>query len=461
MLRFFVIIFNFLGILFLNNIFNGAVSVKVDVQKVVVAGNDIKVQITLNKGKLETFSRFQMDLPAGLTATSDNSAYGDFSFEEKKVRFVWLRLPAQDEITISYIIHFDERLKGTFNLGGRFSYLENNERKFVDVDQQLITINPSPKIDPSLVVDIADFEKLVVPDLTNTPTQNVACIRQKPDLSKSDNEIVINLLVCKQNKEKFAKIEELVPAGYKALAIDTKDAIFTFKDNVVKFLWMNLPAESYFIVSYKLIPETVKKTDELNLKGQFSFIQDDKTYNVNIVEQNINLSTVKKEDIRNLVKSTKQQAGKNVIVAQNNKKDKGKTPAQNTNNASTAVNYLKDSVKVTQLSNKSNIANDISDLLEPGNGIYYRIQLAAGHKRLNVKQYFKKFKLNEQVKAEEHQGWRKYSVGSFQVYKDARDYRVHIWNTTTITDAFVAAYNDGKRITVQEALMVANQKWYK
>ena len=70
-----------------------------------------------------------------------------------------------------------------------------------------------------------------------------------------------------------------------------------------------------------------------------------------------------------------------------------------------------------------------------------------------------KFKLNG-VRTEMQDGFTKCVFGKHSEYKSARDSR-ETARSKGVTDAFVAAYNAAQRITVQEALMITSQKWYR
>lgn len=470
----------------------GEVKMNLNSPAIVDAGKTFRVSITLAKSDVSGFSRFAQDIPAGLTATSINSANADFTFKDNRLRYIWLKLPELDTFTVTYEVKVDERLKGTFDLSGRFSFIDKNERKSVDLQSKQITINPSPNIDPKLIVDIKDFKEKVIPQLLPVDVENVACVRQKPDLTYSDKEILVNILVNKGSRQKFAKIEEQIPAGYVAVAVDKKDAIFAFRDQTAKFLWMTLPAESYFTVSYKLVPQSKLKADSLTIRGNFSYIDGQKNSNVPIIEQDVNLEKLNKDQVGKLLallpgKFTK-PSDKTALPGVNTDTSKIKTLALNNNKTGknqqgneikTAKNETKDNNKNIVAVNKKIVPVDtfrnsnllaknaeskeavsFSYILEPESGVYYRVQIAAGHKPIGLRKYFRKLTFNQDIKTEQHLGWYKYSIGSWSEYKKAHDFRLHVWNTTPIKDAFVAAYNAGKRITVQEALMVSNQKWY-
>jgi hypothetical protein len=438
-------------------VFQGSVSVKMDVPLEVNAGSEFTVKVTFEKGNLESFSRFQQNIPTGLTAISETSSNADFTFSDKRVRLIWLRIPRNDEITVTYRIKVDEKLKGNFFLAGRFSYIDNNERKSVDIDPVSITIIPSANIDPSLIVDINDFEKIALP-VSKSPaeeSENIACFRQKP-VQGEKGEYLVNILVNKESMQKFAKIEEDVPEGFTAVAIDAKDAIFTFKSQKVKFLWMNLPMEPYFTVSYRLIPKNQAKLPLPIIRGSFSYLIEDKTISINIVEKDLTLANLSQDDIRSLIVQAKSEPVPSVeqpVVEKNLAVAEKEMQSQPVEEVKPVEQPREKQVKITVKANGNH-------LLEPEQGVYYRIQIAAGHKPINIDHYFRKLKLDKEILKETHDGWQKYSVGSFALYKDARDYRVHIWNTTPVKDAFVTAYNSGQRITVQEALMVTEQEWY-
>lgn len=427
--------------LFLNLIFGTDASVELFVPEEVEAGGKFQVVLTVDKGaEIQGFARLKQVLPHGLKATQSESENAEFLFKDHNIKFLWLNLPAREQLRLSYYLEVDERVMGNFNMGGTFSYISNNQRTSVNVPSKVIRINPSPNVDYS--VDINEFREDY---LYEKPMEDlIACIRQKPYLDKTTNEYIVNLLVYKKDKEKFAKIEESLPIGVKAYAEVTTDPIFTFKNNTAKYIWMDLPEDPYFVISYNLSPNEVS-VDKIDIDGQFSYVEDETTQIVEIVERgDIDLTNTDMDYLKSVVESSR-----DLILKANRSSKTGVEKPQ----TGTKKPAQEKPVKETKSS--------LTPILDPVEGVYYRVQIAAGHKLVDINKYFKKYKLKHEVKSEQHEGWYKYSIGAFKVYKDARDYRVYIWNSTVIDDAFVAAYNNGTRITVQEALMITNHKWYK
>ncbi|HOU75432.1 MAG: SPOR domain-containing protein [Tenuifilum sp.] len=444
-------LYNLVGITLLSFLIGNDVALNVNVPKAVNAGSEFDVEVILKKGNLSGFARLQQDLPMGLTAQLVESSLGDFSFDEQKLRFVWLRLPEGKEMRLVYRVKVDERLKGSFTLKGTFAYVDNNERKTAEFQTSTISINPSTRIDPNLIVDINEFQTIIPPQApVGFVASNVRCIRQTPIPSGAENDYLVKLLVNKGNAQKFAKIEEDVPEGFTAEAIETKDAVFTFKDQKVKFLWMNLPAEPRFVVSYKLIAPDGKGNITVSLKGTFSYLVGEATRVIDIIQKDIDLTNIDPAALDGLISSTFSTEGANIIS--------GFTPYSE-GGIDIPIEYKKIEDKPKR---KAKPEFDMEPfMLMPEKGVYYRVQIAAGHKPIDIKRYFTRYNIKYDVRTEKHEGWYKYSIGSFKEYKEARDFRILIWNSTRINDAFVTAYNNGTRITVQEALMITSQKWYR
>jgi len=436
---------------------------------VIEAGSEITVNVTVNKGKVAEFAQFRQDLPYGFSAMAVNSANANFSFQDQIVRLTWLRLPDDDEIVFTYKIVANERLTGRVDLSGRFTYIDNNERKTVEQQPRLLAITPSSNVNPAMLVDVNDYAKIASIEAIAKAGKTVA-FRQQPTWVEDDRIFLVTLLVNKDQVQKFAKIEETVPAGYTAASIDSRGGIFTYKDQMAKFIWMDLPAEPFFTVMYKLIPEegTVIDQQAMRIAGEFSYMVNDRTFSSVIIERRETLARLNRDQVNDLLRDVAVQVTEQqpVLVAGTTTQQQpvsGTTttpPATTTRPPSTTTSTPTSTPRPISTPAIAT-SSDASDMLKPESGVYYRVQIAAGHRPVNTQRYFRNYRLEYSVMREDHEGWYKYSVGSFAEYKDARDYRVHLGNTTTINDAFIAAYNNGKRITVQDALMALNQRWVK
>ncbi len=433
MIKYIVIAMNIFGIIFVSLIHDD-VEVEIEAPSEIAAGEDFLVKVTIKKYNIERFARFYQQLPLGLTATEVDSKNAMFSFKDQKAKFLWIpgSLPSEDVFTITYSIHVDKQMYGTVEIGGQFIYIKDNDRATLDLKPKVINIIP---------YNLASSDSSYGGETNKSNVDSfepLSCLRQKPFVN-SKGEIIINLLINKGNlqDDKFAKIQEEIPAGYTAENIENKGGIFTVQNNTVKYLWMNLPEEQEFVISYKLKPDAGTVSKDIVVNGSFSYVENNKTLSIDVFEEtNIDSDVLLAHNTEYGDTDETDTSSENIIV-ENNDSD---TNDENNNT---------DNSNITNTPDPNN------------NGVAYSIQICALRNYRKPK-YFNQtaFKINDKVNLENHNGWNKYTVGSFTEYKDARDYRTDIWNTTPIKDAFVSAYNGGTRITVQEALMITNQKWY-
>jgi len=445
--------------------FQTGVTIRVDMPDVIEAGTEVTVNVTINKGKVTGFARYRQDLPHGFTAVAINPANADFSFQDQKVRLVWLRVPDDDIIEFSYKIVANERLTGRIDLNGRFSYIENNEYKSADQQPMLLAINPSPNVNPAMRVDIQEYAKIAsIESMAASRGQTVA-LRQRPVWLEEEKIFLVTLLVNKDAIQKFAKIEEAVPVGYTAANIDSRGAIFTFANQEAKFIWMDLPTDPFFTVTYKLIPEEGVTPNQaaMRIDGLFTYMINERTFTSDVIERVETLAGLSNAQVNDILSGITIQATElqPVLAAVTTPTPSPTQPATSTTRPTPPTVPSTPAPRQPTTTRPLVATGDDSDMLKPESGVYYRVQVAAGHRPVNTQRYFRSYRLEYSVMREIHDGWFKYTVGSFTEYKDARDYRVHLGNTTKINDAFVTAYNDGKRITVQDALMALNQRWHR
>ena len=437
----------FLGTVMLQS--QDPVTVKMTVPSVVGAGQEFRVSITIDKGELEEFSRLQQELPSGLVARQDNSGSADYSFDNQRVRFIWLKLPSESPILLNYKVLVNERLKGTFTLGGEFSYVENNERKSVNLQTENINITPSPSISADKQIDIGSYASVLATEQASTSsTSNVTCIRQTPYKARTGNDIMVNLLVYKRNMNKFAKIEERIPSGFKAVAVESREGLFTYKEGVAKFVWMNLPEEPGFTVSYRLIPEASKSIDDLQISGTLSYILEGRNISVDIAQKDVYLSGISNANIEALMVSLesgeKLPAGKPVQT----EKEEIKPPL--VKEEKPVVKEEKPVIRETRTATTGSSGIPERQRLPVQDGIYYRVQLAATSRFSDANKAFAANNLSRPVLVERHNGLYKYTIGSFNTYDQANDFRNTVLSRG-IRGAFVVAYRNGKRINVIDA----------
>jgi hypothetical protein len=450
MIKQFILLFQVLWIFIYQLIFSGDVTVTQKVPSVIKAGNEVLIEVVVKKNDITGFAKIQQTFPAGFSAEPVDTKGATFSYVENKIKFIWMALPAEEEFTISYKLKPEENIKGDFVVEGKFSFIAESERKNIEIPKVSFSVIENDGTEEPLVTDVVEDPVIEDPITTEDPVvedpvveepvadETTINCKRTVDLIEA-GKYQINVEISKKGIKGFAKITEELPAGFIASENESKSGVFSFKDKEAKILWLAIPKDEVFTISYFIEAEKTLANGDYNMKGYFSYLDNDITQKYDLPSSTV---TLKREEL--LVEEPVIEDDPVVdVVEEPIKKDPDPIVTE----------------KVEEEPVNNNTAKNVTSIPNPETGVSYKVQVGAGHQKVANNYFASKFNLTDGISTENHEGWVKYVVGSFNEYKLARDKRNNV--RAKIKTAFVTAYNSGKRITVQEALMISNQKWYK
>ena len=265
----------------------------------------------------------------------------------------------------------------------------------------------------------------------------VIITRETPYKTIAGSEFIVQLTIDKGSITGFGTVEERLPQGFTATAIQTNRANFVFDNQVARFFWMSLPEENEIVLLYKVsISSEVYGTKLIG--GTFEYFKDKNSKVIDIPPNKIfieNQTIDTSEMAALLAHSDSIQAKENLQIV----------------STEMVINDYELQVDETPDLKADKITATTIKLVS------FSVQIASSFNKIPVNYFRNQYSIEEQIKSEFHNGMYKYTIGSFYNYKSARDHVNFIRNKKGVDGAFITAYKNGKRITIQEALELIKQ----
>ncbi|MBK6629144.1 MAG: hypothetical protein IPJ87_03270 [Flavobacteriales bacterium] len=458
-----LILVDLIGVLLIEIFLLTDIKITQDVPATVMPGSETKVTLTVEKGDLSGFAKLQIDLPEGFTCTAIETKGASFTFSDQKAKFIWMSLPTQPSFKVSYNLVASASASGQMPINGRFSYILDNERRIYDLATAMVTVMGDPAVAAATpaaapITQPTDASNDIVtaagavpmpseeaPAVPSTPGQGpggVAVERKVTLVSAS--ELLVEVMVKKGDIRGFGKLQENLPPGFTAMEKSSAQAIFTTQDRIAKFVWLNLPADQELKVAYKLRANGQPDGD-YTVSGEFGYLLNDETQRVAVGASTFTIGDMAFSALH------QDQARMSPTDAQDTSLN---LPAKETRTETAQAVPSEDSKPATTRPAPS------KGVPAPEKGIAYKVQITAAHREVGREYFAGRHRFNEPFSIERHDGWIKYTTGSYGQYREARDKRIALVAAGhELPGPFVTAYNNGERISVQEALMLSSQTW--
>ena len=398
-----LIFINIIGFLLFTILNINDVVITHNAAKEIAIGQEVEVNLIINKNNFSGPGRLRLDLSKaeGITVKENMSDGSSFTFKDNEVLFIWYDLPSDKSIVISYTIIAKENSNGIKKIAGDFSFINDNERKQLEVPAIIFKVN-------SELVANENFKE------NNSSTSSVRSIE------KLENEYLVTVKTTINNHKGFARIKEELPKDFNAEEIETAGSIFKNTDGYAKFIWTNLSDSiNEIIVKYKISNNKgidtnftisgVFSSEKLISEGYNSGIKIPVTVYIpfkeiteNTETDTIDAENAVQEDIKQdtsleLSSNNELNTEENLVVSKETEIEKKKEKKKK------KEKVVKKENEVVELK-KNEVVKNIISTKKVNNNVDYKVQILAGHRIISEKQVSKQFNYNGEYALETHNG---------------------------------------------------------
>ena len=288
-------------------------------------------------------------------------------------------------------------------MNGLFYYIQDEKTQKLALDPIEITVSNSAI------------------EAQNRPNVERKLISVNPD----KGEYRVELTIHPNQETSGAQFIDDIPVNFNASAIETFGSTFTFEGQKAVFSWTTFPTESSFTISYLVHSSSSKTAPEIN--GMLVYGTDE-----NKSESERSAEVIADDATPDSIIDA--------LISSENERQLMAAKALESNNTTASATT----------------ANVDLNLPAPQTGIFYKVQICATRKSpaRNGQFFEKKYKVTDNVELTNHEGWKKYIIGSFSSYEEAKAFGIK--TKELVKDAFIVAYDNGERIPVNQAQ--ANKK---
>lgn len=190
---------------------------------------DYRVDLQIEKQGITGFCKLEEYIPSNTTATVLNNELSVFSQVDDKAKFVWMSIPSDNSITVSYMVKGEspELLAELEQMDGDFSFLDGSETKTVAVigekQDQITSVNESKD---SSLIDIVSSKNLIeIDDTIASQVIDLAEVSESLDSSKNQSKMSIDVPMQSQDEPVSATELNEIP-----VSASNQDAVVTSKE---------------------------------------------------------------------------------------------------------------------------------------------------------------------------------------------------------------------------------------